>query len=386
MEKLWSSARAGQGLFQRKENSVKKLLAMQLGLLMTMMQGCGTFEGARSRADLRAAHEDNHWPLSLDTYQNCENLAAPQVQIRSFRHRESQLAARLGGARHRVRDLIVSAGGDGWVIGKFAYGVVDKDIHDETIHVFVAPFCGPEWRSVGTFRSTWDEEHATEYGIKDNGGRVYLNLKQAGLDLQPGRHKVAMVVEGDGSNAVGYIDVLPDGAKMVVTDVDGTLTAAESDGIAHAVLGKIPEAHPGAAEFFQQLSRAGYHIVYLTARPEWMTQHTHSWLKSKGFPRGSVHTTVTLTGLNGEAARNFKAAELRLMTDISGSSFDYAFGNKDSDVKAFADGGIAPQHSYYFNMRADSRGGNLFKDYRTLTLVQDVVLKELGQGSDQEAR
>jgi hypothetical protein len=357
---------------------VKKLWVMQIGLLMVMMQSCVSVEAPLSTTKLHVTPEakPRRWPLSLDAYQNCDSLAVPLVQSHPFKHRASQLASSFGKARHRVRDLIIPIGGEGWVIGKFTYGVIEKDIHDETIHVFIAPFCEPEWHSVGAFRTTRDEEHSPEYGIEDDGGRVYINLKQASLNLKPGRHKVAMVVEGDGSSAIGYIDVLPAGIKMVVTDVDGTLTLAEHDGLAYQAFGIMPEAHPGAAEFFQQLSQEGFHIVYLTARPEWVTQHTRNWLKSKLFPLGTVHTTTTFKGLGGEAARNFKAAEIRVMTAVSGSSFAYAFGNRESDVKAFADGGLVPEHSYYFNMNADPRGGKIFRDYRILTLTSDVVTKE----------
>src|SRR5690606_27500624 len=133
--------------------------------------------------------------------------------------------------------------------------------------------------------------------------------------LEAGRHRVHMVVRGDQSRADAYIEVVPPGTPLFLSDVDGTLTIHEQVEFVALLTGSLPDAHPYAAEALQLLAERGYHAMYLTARPEFLGKRTRAFLRERGFPPGIVHTTLSLTGALGAAAVQYKTGELEMLAD-----------------------------------------------------------------------
>ena len=127
------------------------------------------------------------------------------------------------GAHHRGRDAFYPVGEAQWILGKFSYGPNDKDLEEEQVDIYLLRNCSGSWEHVGTATTTEEKEHPTVEGVEDTGGRVYFQLP-AGKELGIGRHRVRMVVQGDQSAADQFIEVLPKGAAIFVTDMDGTLT------------------------------------------------------------------------------------------------------------------------------------------------------------------
>src|SRR6185295_11266439 len=119
-------------------------------------------------------------------------------------------------------------GDDQWVLGKFTYSLVAKDLTDEEVDVFVEKGCAGTWEKLGTTTTTSnDTNHAVIEDVADNGGRAYFQIpKDKALPL--GRHRIRLVVAGDQTSTDLVMDVVPKGTKIVVTDVDGTLTDRKS--------------------------------------------------------------------------------------------------------------------------------------------------------------
>jgi phosphatidate phosphatase PAH1 len=184
--------------------------------------------------------------------------------------------------------------------------------------------------------------------------------------LDIGRHRVRMVVAGDATGADQYIEVLPQGAPVFVSDVDGTLTEQklslevvcdeESDPV--ALLGSLaggtaqPDVHEGAPALYSKLVGLGYRVLYLTARAEWLQPHTHHFLQqsSRGdgrgdLPEGLVHTTLNELPSGPTAASVFKQNELQMLRD-KGLNIVFGFGDQGSDDKAYTAAQI-PYGFYY---------------------------------------
>jgi hypothetical protein len=267
----------------------------------------------------------------------CTAPQMPAYATRGWRHGIRTRAAKLeGSARHRGRDLFLNPGEPQTVIGKFAYGLGDKDLEDEEVDVFVQRDCGSAWEKLGTAITTdGDHAHATVEGVEDKGGRIYFEVpedKALGL----GRHRVRLVVAGDGTSADMFIDVVPAKTPIFVSDVDGTLTSSENVEYVKYLTGGLPDTHPSAPEALRDLAAKGYRPFYLTARPEWLTQRTRDFLDARGFPPGVVHTSTTFAGAGfGSSASSFKANELAMLSQ-KGLVPSYGFGNKQSDVDAYA--------------------------------------------------
>ncbi len=296
---------------------------------------------------------------------SCE-LTPPTVgPTESFRRAISRVTA-LGNPRHRGRDLFLRPGQPAWAMAKFAYGVNDDDLQGEDVEVFLRTGCAGPWSLVGRVTTTNDGDHPTVLGVEDTGGRVFLPLPA----LPVGRHLLSFSVVGDRTSTEAAIEVLPDGARVVVTDIDGTLTSSEWAAVTDVIGLAPPEAHPGAAELMTAFAARGYHVLYLTARPEWMGAITRAWLPLRGFPPGVLHTTLRFTGAVGSRAADYKRDELASFAAELARTPAYAFGNKASDAEAYANAGIAPANSFYFDLdAAEARGGVVHADYRALAPV-----------------
>ena len=297
----------------------------------------------------------------------CTGGTLPTFSARRWVHSiESNLTVITGGARHRGRDLFVREGAPQWALAKFAYGATDKDLEDEDIEIFVQRNCAGPWERLGTARTTRDSTgHPTTEGVADTGGWVFFQIPAA-MRLGVGRHRLVFGVVGDHTTAEQLIEVIPPEARVVVTDVDGTLTESENAEFAVLFSGPSPQVNAGGPEMLTALARRGYRIFYLTARPEWLEARTHAWLRERGLPPGLVHTTLTFTGALSTAAVSFKTGELNDLILRFGRRPDYAFGNTDSDVTAYRNAAINAPDTYYYRYTGDTRGGVRVDDYRTL--------------------
>lgn len=266
----------------------------------------------------------------------CETARAPEAgPRRGFRHRRSSLVARLGDANHRGRDLLLRPDDRQLVIAKMAYGLVDKDLVDENVDIFVLRGCAGTWERLGSARTTDDGDHAAEEGVPDSGGRVYFEIPRAAR-LAPGRHRVHLSVAGDRSATDLILHVARPGAGFFVADIDGTLTSSGTAEVRALLRGRLPRAHPGAPEALQTLARRGYIPIYLTGRPEPLLGRTRAFLDRAGFPPGLVMTTPGKTGAIGRAAARFKTAQLARTLTARGFSATFAFGDTHTDAAAYA--------------------------------------------------
>lgn len=306
---------------------------LRFALLIPLLAGC-----TAATSDTQVAEDElTQVPACLPTLECAPPAKAPAFQKRGWRHSFKVRATTLQGAsHHRGRDLFVNPGAPQTIIGKFAYGLADKDLEDEDVDVFVQRDCASEWEKLGTARTTdGDHAHPTVEGVEDRGGRIYFDVP-AQLALGPGRHRVRLIVAGDGSSTDLFIDVVPPNTPIFVTDVDGTLTSSENAEYFNVVKGQVSDTHPSAPEALRALAAKGYRPFYLTARPEWLVGRTRSFLEQHGFPPGVVHTSTTITGAGfGAGATTFKANELAMLAQ-KGLVPAYGFGNKTTDVAAYA--------------------------------------------------
>lgn len=283
---------------------------------------------------------------------------------RGFRHTSSSITANTGFANHRGRDMFYNAGDPQWIIGKFAYGVLDDDIKDEEVDIYLLRDC-TTWEKLGTELTTLDNQHATVEGVDDTGGRIYFQIP-ANKTLARGRHRLRLVVGGDLSAAEMFVEIVPKGMPVFVSDIDGTITTSETADWTALLTGSMPAAHPDAAAALRTLATKGFRPFYLTARPEFLVGRTQAWLAANQFPPGIVHTTLTLTGALGAAAAAFKTAELATLAN-RGLVPGWAFGNTSTDAEAYDNAGIQPKdHRLFFQFTDAAFGGKRIESYTAL--------------------
>ena len=231
--------------------------------------------------------------------------------VEDWRHSiQTPITTAQGSERHRGRDLVLRTTDPQWAIAKFAYGLADKDLEDEDVDIFLLRDCGTSWELLGTATTTEDStSHPTIERVEDDGGRVFFPIPAAAT-LGVGRHRIHFVVRGDHSTADQYIQVVDGSERFVVSDVDGTLTDGELAEFLTLLTGPSPAVNPGAPAVLRALSDRGYTILYLSARPDWLTARTHEWTRERGLPDGLVHVTLRQhrrDGLCGRRVQNRRA-------------------------------------------------------------------------------
>jgi hypothetical protein len=243
---------------------------------------------------------------------------APAVARVAFRHRRSRFTAALGAPRHRGVDLIAAADDPVQTLGgKLAYASIDKDLGGEDVVVFAC------------LQATW-----SPLGIAttDRDGRFALALTGADR-LPPGLRELYAVVPGDGSGARFLAYVAARGERVVVTDIDGTLTGAENAVLDTVLFGDDIAHRAGAPE---ALGASGMTVVYLSSRGDQLTELTRQWLAAHGFPPGPLRLAPAVVTRPGPRTVALKAALLRAL----GVPIAAAIGNKPTDVEAYAQAGV----------------------------------------------
>lgn len=304
---------------------------------------------------------DTDSPATCDPIPSCDAPLPDAGPELDWENTESSINTATGSERHRGYDMFYNPGDWQWVMAKFAYGAADWDLAGERVDLFLLEGCEGEFEPLGSAFTTDDGEHPTIEGVVDSGGWVYFQLPR---DLPLGRHRIHMVVRGDGSRVDTFIEVVEPGTPMFLSDIDGTLTTFEFERAIDLLLDTVPDINPGAVDAFEILVERGYRPMYLTARPEFLAKRTDEFLIERGLPPGIVRTTQSATGALGSAAVEYKSEQLAILAS-RGLVPAFAFGNTDSDSEAYEAAGIDLDRRFFVEFD-DPLGGRRIEDYTEL--------------------
>ena len=234
---------------------------------------------------------------------------------------------------HYAIDAIVVSGNPASIQARFAYGLSNKDLEGELVDVLIDD-CSGAYEALGTAKS-------------DHKGRIAFDIPSA-TTLQPGLYAIYLRARGDNSSTTGLLNILPEGAKFAVFDIDGTLTTDDSElmkSITHP--GYLPKTRTGATQIVELRAAMGYQILYLTGRPEQLTPRTRRWLNSMGFAPGVLHLSPKISDVIADNAHvgTYKANYLSSMTR-AGFALDTAYGNATTDIYAYRSAGIATKETF----------------------------------------
>jgi LNS2 (Lipin/Ned1/Smp2) len=188
---------------------------------------------------------------------------------------------------------------------------------------------------------TYDAGAWSQLGSTQTGDDGTYELPDTGFIATNGQPVYAML-EADGSCAAHYDYLFPVGEKVVVSDIDATLTT--NDGEFDKQLADVtyqPTMMGAADKLTQAWSAKGYPIIYLTARPHTVRVETRGWLDDLGFPPGPL-----LTAIQVEEASAYKTAWLKRMVTDFGWNIVAAYGNATTDITAYANVAIPLNHTF----------------------------------------
>jgi len=186
------------------------------------------------------------------------------------------------------------------------------------------------------------------------------------LNLKPGHNTGKYVAKELDVELEFSVFLYEDTDRLVFTDIDGTITESDIKGHVLPKLG-ITAEHDKVVELFDRIRRRGYHIIYLTARSYSQDYETKNYLfemlQNRGdysLPQGPVFLSplTFIDSLKAEVLyKNPDIQKTETINDIW-NAFDTrqksgimdtvvaAYGNKESDVRAYKNAGIDANKIY----------------------------------------
>ena len=157
----------------------------------------------------------------------------------------------------------------------------------------------------------------------------------------------------------------------IVTDIDETLTTSDDEWIAQLVDAAHAAARrPSADALMNAYADLGYGIFYVTARGEDTTlgdgrtarEATADWLEDHGFPYDAERLFLAegIAAVGDDAV----AYKSQVMLDHieEGWTFDYGYGNAETDIEGFQLGGLADDRLFLVGELAGTMGVNPIPD------------------------
>ena len=177
------------------------------------------------------------------------------------------------------------------------------------------------------------------------------------MNLKEGRNEAKMVFDDFSLTQPFDIYFYDQTKKLIITDIDGTITKSDIIGNLAKVF-KFDYHHKGVVELFDSVSKNGYVMIYLTANPQAFDELTKEYLfetmqdrDGYSLPLSPVimSPTVILNGQTQDKAGNKLASLQSLLNlfDLKAKVVEGAYGNKDTDTKAYLDSGINPNKVFW---------------------------------------
>lgn len=211
-------------------------------------------------------------------------------------------------------------------------------------------------------------------------------------DVNTIKFTVSSLLQGP-KTAKAKIFVWPASTKLVVSDIDGTVTSSDMLGHVLPPMGK-DWTHPGLAALYSRIAMHGFQFVYLSSRPIGEAALTATMLRKvnqKGdvLPYGPIITAPDLTfaAMARELKRKpheFKIPALTAIVDLFGpgpTPFVFGFGNKPTDVVSYRSIGLHDDQILLFDPKhrvMDSTCRIVFQSITDLSSHIDHILD--GQG------
>ncbi|KAK8730132.1 hypothetical protein OTU49_008097, partial [Cherax quadricarinatus] len=177
--------------------------------------------------------------------------------------------------------------------------------------------------------------------------------------------------------------------KIVVSDIDGTITKSDVLGHLLPILGK-DWAQSGVAQLFTKIKNNGYHFLYLSARAIGQARITRDYLRSikqgdLSLPDGPLllNPTSLIQAFHREVIEKkpeeFKKSclrDIKALYPVDRNPFYSGYGNKINDVWAYRAVGIPISRIFTINHRGELKH-ELTQTFQSSYIQLSTVVDEL---------
>ena len=257
----------------------------------------------------------------------------------------------------------------------------DGILKSSPLHVFVGKF--ENWETLTQSRENKEAEiHVNGQNIPG----IYIEIRESGvaknehsektckftelqlkrMNLIHGLNNALFIIRELDVKIPFSIFLYDQNTKVIVSDIDGTITTSDGRGFLGAELG-VDVHHEGVVEFLHKVAIQGYIIIYLTARPIAFDLQTRRYLfedlveEEHGYklPKHPLFLTpaVMAEAVVSNAAEHTeaKSATLKYLMNLFKNKSNIvhgAYGNKDSDTEAYRNIGIPDDRIFIINKQS----------------------------------
>jgi len=230
---------------------------------------------------------------------------------------------------------------------------VDDEVHDYS-YLFLQNTC------------THLENDETYNGCIKNAGannhqKVPAQEYLKSMKLHEGVNTVRFSTVGTNQIATAKIFLWGIGAKIVVTDIDGTITKSDTRGLFYSRFG-MKWHHNHVTDCFKKVYDLGYKIVFITARSMTMEAQTRKYIAELGLPVGPLllsPKTLVQAFASELISRDSKQDKMEHLSHIISlfpnceNPIVAGFGNNENDEWAYHKSGIPNSHIFIVNKKSE---------------------------------
>ncbi|GIX65253.1 lipin, putative [Babesia caballi] len=226
----------------------------------------------------------------------------------------------------------------------------------------------------------------------------------ASLNLNMGVNRITFTVNSalQGTKSVhARLYLWPSDARIVISDVDGTITKSDTLGHIMPILGR-DWSHTGVADLFTKIRANGYYVVYLTARAIGQADSTREYLfgltqnHKEKLPQGPIFLSPDrlLPSFKREvisrSAYMFKIPALRDIRNLfppEHNPFYAGFGNNESDHRAYVSVGVPENRVFIINPSGIIRHVNASyaRTYQSMSEMAQMIFPPCPNGEVRES-
>jgi len=208
----------------------------------------------------------------------------------------------------------------------------------------------------------------------------------AAMNLKDGENVIKFTTSATKQVAVGKIFLWPNDIKIIVSDIDGTITKTDKRGLFYYKLG-YDWTHDNVVDLYKCLASQGYYFVYLTARSMKVQLATRTYLDKIEVPNGPIlcapHNLFScVTTEFWKTTAEGKLAHLNPLRDLFPKDYNplvAGFGNKVHDHVCYKAIGIPPERIYIINRSSEVTVNGQKTNYDTLKQISSVLFPPIAK-------
>jgi len=200
------------------------------------------------------------------------------------------------------------------------------------------------------------------------------------MKLKDGVNEIKFITSVTKETATAKLFLWTDDMKVIVSDIDGTITKTDMRGLFYYKFG-YDWTHECVVDLFKSLSQSGYQFIYLTARSVKVQGATRAYLEKIGVPPAPIlcapHNLFACVSTEfWKTTAEGKLMHLRDLRDLfpgNHNPFVAGFGNKVHDLAAYKEIKIPDERIYIINKLSEITVNGEKTKYDLLLKIIDSV-------------